>query len=142
VLRQVKRGAVTVAGFGLIGLGGVFLFLPGPGFLIIVAGLAVLATEYVWARNALDSARSRAEQAAAASVKTPLRTAGTLLMGLVIIAAGVLLIAVDRLPLSGYLTGAFVLLSGIVVLTTTYLQWRNAKVLADREIRGDERLEL
>ncbi|MDX6224853.1 MAG: hypothetical protein QOE64_1229 [Frankiales bacterium] len=142
MLRQVRRGAVTVAGFGLVGVGGVFLLLPGPGLLIIVAGLAVLATEYVWARNALDSARSRAEQAAAASVKTPVRTAGTVLMGLAIIAAGILLIVVDQLPLAGFVTGSFVLLSGVVVLTTTYLQWRNAKTLADGRVAVDERLDL
>jgi uncharacterized protein (TIGR02611 family) len=140
-MRHVKRGAVTVAGFSLIGIGGVFLFLPGPGFLVIVAGLAVLATEYVWARNALDSARTKAEQAAAASVKTPLRTLGTVLMGLLIVVAGILLIAVDGLPLSGSLTGGFVVLSGVVVLTTTYLQWRNAKTL-EGGVTGEERLEL
>ena len=140
-MRHVKRGAVTVAGFGLIGVGGLFLFLPGPGFLIIVAGLAVLATEYVWARNALDSARTKAEQAAAASVKTPLRTAGTFAVGALMVLAGVLLAVVESLPLSGTLTGVLVGLSGVVVLTTTYLQWRNAKVL-EGGVTGDERLEL
>lgn len=141
MLRQVKRGAVTLLGFGLIGLGGAFLFLPGPGFLIIVAGLAVLASEYVWARNALDKAKSKAEEAAAASVKTPLRTVGTVLLGSAMLGAGVLFAVVDRLPFSGYITGVFIGLSGIVVLTTTYLQWRNAKVLAGG-VTADERLEL
>ena len=140
-MRHVKRGAVTVAGFGLIGVGGLFLFLPGPGFLVIVAGLAVLATEYVWARNALDSAKTKAEQAAAASVKTPLRTAGTVLMGVGIVVAGFVLIAVDSLPFSGPITGGFVVLSGVVVLTTTYLQWRNAKTL-EGGVTDDEQLEL
>lgn len=141
MLRQVKRGAVTLLGFGLIGVGGAFLFLPGPGFLIIVAGLAVLASEYVWARNALDKAKSKAEDAAAASVRTPLRTFGTVMVGTAMVAAGVLFAVVEKLPFSGYITGVFVGLSGIVVLTTTYLQWRNAKVLADG-LTGDERLEL
>lgn len=141
MLRHVKRGAVTVAGFGLVAVGGIFLFLPGPGLLIIVAGLAVLATEYVWARAALDAARSRAEQAAAASVETPLRTAGTFLVGGLMVAAGVLLAVVESLPFSGYLTGLLVGFSGLVVLTTTYLQWRNAKVL-EGGVTDDERLEL
>jgi hypothetical protein len=140
-MRHVKRGAVTVVGFGLIALGGAFLILPGPGILVIVAGLAVLATEYVWARNALDSAKTKAEQAAAASVKTPLRTAGTVVMGVGIIAAGFVLIAVDSLPFSGPFTGGFVVLSGVVVLTTTYLQWRNAKTL-EGGVTDDEQLEL
>ena len=47
-----KRSAVTVAGGALI-IGGVALMvLPGPGILLVVAGLAVLATEYVWAASA------------------------------------------------------------------------------------------
>lgn len=141
MLRQVKRGAVTVAGFGIIVLGGVFLFLPGPGLLIIVAGLAVLATEYVWARNALDVARTKAEAAAAASVKTPLRTLGTVLTGLGMVAVGAVLGTTDLLPFSGALSGGLVGLSGVVVVTTTYLQWRNAKVL-EGGVTGDERLEL
>ena len=49
----VKRSVVTVAGGALI-IGGVALMvLPGPGILLVVAGLAVLATEYVWARRVL-----------------------------------------------------------------------------------------
>lgn len=141
VLRHVKRGAVTLAGFGLIGLGGVFLFLPGPGFLVIVAGLAVLATEYIWARKALDAARTKAEAAAAASVKTPLRTLATVMLGLGMVAAGVVLGTTDLLPYSGYLSGGLVAISGVVVVTTTYLQWRNAKVL-EGGVTGDEQLEL
>jgi hypothetical protein len=37
---------------------------PGPGLLLIVLGLAVLATEYVWARRALDMAKRKAGEAA------------------------------------------------------------------------------
>lgn len=54
-----KRIAVTVVGFVLIAGGLVMLVLPGPGLLAIVAGLAVLATEYTWARRALDEAKRR-----------------------------------------------------------------------------------
>jgi hypothetical protein len=37
--------------------------LPGPGILLIIAGLAILATEYVWAQRALNFARDKAKQA-------------------------------------------------------------------------------
>ena len=47
--RTGKRVAVTVVGFGLIVVGLVLLVFPGPGLLLIVAGLAVLATQYTWA---------------------------------------------------------------------------------------------
>lgn len=55
-----KRIAVSVVGFVLVALGLVLLVLPGPGLLVVVAGFAVLATEYAWARHALDEAKRRA----------------------------------------------------------------------------------
>jgi hypothetical protein len=39
------------------------MVLPGPGVLLIIAGLAVLATEYVWAQRMLNYAKDKAEQA-------------------------------------------------------------------------------
>ncbi len=62
--RSGKRIAVTVIGFALIALGLVLLVVPGPGLLIIAAGLAVLATEYTWARRALEETKRRASGAA------------------------------------------------------------------------------
>ena len=50
----MARIARIGAGIGLILLGLVLLVLPGPGILTIAAGLAVLATEFVWAANILD----------------------------------------------------------------------------------------
>lgn len=61
--RSGKRIAITVIGFGLVGAGLVMLVIPGPGLLVIVAGLAVLASEYAWAQRALDEAKRRARQA-------------------------------------------------------------------------------
>lgn len=63
VLRSGKRIAVSVIGLALVAVGLVMLVAPGPGLLLIVAGLAVLATEYAWARRALDTARTRAKRA-------------------------------------------------------------------------------
>jgi thiol:disulfide interchange protein len=42
------------AGFVLLGAGAAMVVLPGPGWLTIAAGLAVLAGEFHWARRALD----------------------------------------------------------------------------------------
>jgi len=44
-------------------VGLVLMVLPGPGVLFIIAGLAILATEYVWAQRALNFAKAKAEQA-------------------------------------------------------------------------------
>jgi uncharacterized protein (TIGR02611 family) len=61
--RNGRRIAVSVAGLVLVALGLVLMVLPGPGILFLIAGLAVLATEYVWAQRALNFARQKAEQA-------------------------------------------------------------------------------
>jgi putative transmembrane protein PGPGW len=50
----VKRLIKIVVGFTLLGIGVALLLLPGPGWLTIGLGLALLAGEYVWARNLLD----------------------------------------------------------------------------------------
>lgn len=63
--RNGKRVAVTIAGFILVLVGLAGLVLPVlPGWALIFVGLAVLATEYVWARRALETARRQARRAA------------------------------------------------------------------------------
>jgi uncharacterized protein (TIGR02611 family) len=58
-----RKVAITVAG-GLVVLAGLLmLVLPGPGLVVLAAGLAILATEYVWARRLLQSVRERIKQA-------------------------------------------------------------------------------
>jgi len=63
MVRNGKRIAVTVAGLVLFLAGLAMMVLPGPGILVILAGLAVLATEYVWAQRMLNYAKDKAEQA-------------------------------------------------------------------------------
>ena len=59
-----KRIAVSIVGFTLVAIGLVLLVLPGPGLLVVAAGFAVLATEYAWARRALDETKRRSASAA------------------------------------------------------------------------------
>ena len=63
IKRSGKRIAVTVAGGFVVLVGIAMLVLPGPGILVIIAGLAILATEYVWAERLLRMAKERAVQA-------------------------------------------------------------------------------
>jgi hypothetical protein len=57
--RNGRRIAITVAGFLVILIGLVLIPLPGPGWLIVFAGLAILAREYVWAERLLREAKRR-----------------------------------------------------------------------------------
>ena len=56
------RIAVTVVGVLVVAGGIVLLPLPGPGWLVIFAGLGVLATEYEWARRLLRFARDQVQR--------------------------------------------------------------------------------
>jgi uncharacterized protein (TIGR02611 family) len=49
-----------VAGFALLIAGIAMLALPGPGWLTIAAGLAVLASEFDWARSLLNRLKATA----------------------------------------------------------------------------------
>jgi uncharacterized protein (TIGR02611 family) len=53
------RVVVGLLGSAIIVLGVVLIPLPGPGWLIVFAGLAVLATEFVWAERLLRYSRRR-----------------------------------------------------------------------------------
>ncbi len=57
----MKRVLVAAAGTAvtLVGLAGLALPIL-PGWLLIFAGLAVLAGEFVWARRLLDGAKAKA----------------------------------------------------------------------------------
>lgn len=61
--RNGKRIAVTIAGFAVLLVGAAMLVLPGPGIVVILAGLAILGTEYVWAQRLLRIAKEKANQA-------------------------------------------------------------------------------
>jgi uncharacterized protein (TIGR02611 family) len=59
----IYRAAFVVAG-AVIVLGGlVMLVLPGPAFLVIPLGLAILSLEFAWAGRLLDTALLQADHA-------------------------------------------------------------------------------
>ena len=57
-LKHVKRVVIAVVGGTVLVLGVVMVVLPGPAFLVIPAGLAILALEFAWAKRWLRSARA------------------------------------------------------------------------------------
>jgi uncharacterized protein (TIGR02611 family) len=52
------------AGFILLAVGGVLLVLPGPGWLTIAAGLALLGAEFPWAKRFNERLKSGASRVA------------------------------------------------------------------------------
>jgi uncharacterized protein (TIGR02611 family) len=53
-VEQVRRVFLIIAGFTLLLAGGVMLVTPGPGMVVILLGLGLLAAEFVWARRLME----------------------------------------------------------------------------------------
>jgi hypothetical protein len=126
--KQVKRVTVAVLGGVVLLIGIALLVLPGPGLLLVLAGLLILASEFPTLERYIDPVRDRAMKAAEDSVSSPLRIAGSVLCGLALIAAGVLwgLRVFPWLPLPGWSTGSSLILSGIVLFAL--LGWSYRRV--------------
>jgi uncharacterized protein (TIGR02611 family) len=61
-VQQVRRFFKIFGGFTLLLIGVIMLVTPGPGWLVILGGLAMLAAEFVWARRLLDRLKSQGER--------------------------------------------------------------------------------
>ena len=62
--RLFWRVFIGVLGGGITVLGGIALIGPGPGVLVVLAGLGILATEFAWAGRAMEKTKSIAKSAA------------------------------------------------------------------------------
>jgi hypothetical protein len=61
VARGTRRAVLTLIGFALVAVGLAGLMLPVlPGWLLLIAGFAVLSREYAWAYSGLRFARKHA----------------------------------------------------------------------------------
>ena len=54
---KVRRFAVGIIGGTVLLFGIALIVLPGPAFIVIPAGMAILATEFAWAGRWLEKAR-------------------------------------------------------------------------------------
>lgn len=61
--RHARRLVVAVIGGTVLLAGLIMMITPGPGIVTILLGLAVLATEFLWARHILHKAREHADGA-------------------------------------------------------------------------------
>src|SRR5918993_3430800 len=100
-----KRVACGVGGGLLLVIGVALLVLPGPGLLLVLAGLLVLANAFPAAQRFVAPVRKRAMHAAEESVSSPLRIAFSAGTGLVLIAAGVIWWVPPDPPPRGWPTG-------------------------------------
>lgn len=83
VLNTTWRITVFVVGMLVVLAGLIMLVAPGPGWLGIIAGFAILATEFVWARHALYRARDAAYAAKQKALDPSVRRRNQILAGVV-----------------------------------------------------------
>jgi len=72
-IKVVRRVIVSVVGVTVLLIGIALLVLPGPALVVIPVGLAILATEYAWARRWLKKARRMASDVVSGRKRTSIR---------------------------------------------------------------------
>jgi len=70
-IKIVRRVIVSVIGGTVLLIGVALLVLPGPAFIVIPIGLAILASEYAWARRWLKKARQIARGVVSSQDRVP-----------------------------------------------------------------------
>ncbi len=147
---------ILVVGWLLVVLGIIAMPLPGPGLLILLAGLVVLSQEYDWAERRVEPVKKKAFDVAKASVSSYPKILLSALFACSIIAFGVFLginpeiphlatipalgpvgpIEVGpEVPLGGWTTGSSVIFSGLVALALlvySFQRWHGEAVAERR----------
>jgi uncharacterized protein (TIGR02611 family) len=72
LLKKARQMVVFILGISVLAVGIVMIVAPGPAVVVIPLGLAILATEFLWARRVLDSLKNRLADAQAATSQAPL----------------------------------------------------------------------
>jgi uncharacterized protein (TIGR02611 family) len=55
--RMILRVSIAIAGLAVVALGILLIPLPGPGWFIVIGGLAIWAVEFTWAKKLLNFTR-------------------------------------------------------------------------------------
>jgi Putative transmembrane protein (PGPGW) len=130
---HVRRVTMSIVGGVVFLIGVALLVLPGPGLLLVLAGLIILAGVFPTLERHVDPVRERAMKAAEDSVSSPLRIAGSVVVGLSLLACGVIwgLKLFPWLPFAGWSTGTSLILSGVVLFGLLGWSYRKVQTRAD-----------
>lgn len=131
--RHARRGVMLIIGGAVLLTGVALLVLPGPGLLLVLAGLLILAREFPGLDRYVEPVRERAIQAAEESVTSWWRLTGSILTGLALFGAGAAWGLVEELPFSGWSTGSGLILSGFILFGLLYWSYRRVSA---RRVEG------
>ena len=140
-LSVVKRYSIAAAGFLVLAVGVVLMPLPGPGVLIVLLGVLILATQFEWAERRVEQVKRAALRGAADSVKSWPRIFASVVGVVVLTGFGVLWCMHPPAPswwpldekwwlYGGWGPGSTMIFSGVVaagVLVYSYLNFREIK---------------
>jgi uncharacterized protein (TIGR02611 family) len=137
--KHAKRVALEGLGWLLLVVGIIAIPLPGPGLIILFAGLALLSTQYEWAERRVEPVKNAALRGARQSVESWPSIIASLIVAVVIITIGVVWGLRPATPgwwpfadkwwlAGGWGTGATLIASGILalgILLYSFLNFRN-----------------
>ncbi|MFY0409290.1 PGPGW domain-containing protein [Solicola sp. PLA-1-18] len=137
-----RRIGLQAVGWLLLVVGVAALVLPGPGLLMMFAGMAILAQENEWAERKLEPVKRRAFEAAAEGVKTWPRIVASSISATAVMAVGALWIVQPPAPgwwplreswwlVGGWGAGVSMIVSGIVafvLIVYSYKRFRGVAV--------------
>jgi uncharacterized protein (TIGR02611 family) len=122
----MKRAVVAVLGIVLLLIGIALIVLPGPGFLLIAGALALLATQFDWAKVPLDYAKAKAEDGIDEIARSKFRASLAFVCALALIALGVVELTGVNIPYVNGITAACLILSGLFLVGTMVYALRKA----------------
>lgn len=133
-----RRVLLETLGWLLVGAGVAALVLPGPGLLLLFAGLAILAEQYDWAARRVEPVRAAALRSATDGVRTVPRRIASLVGVAALAAVGVVWgtrpdvpswwPADERLWLpGGWTAGGTMLFSAALALGLLVYSWRRLR---------------
>ena len=113
--RNARKVVVLIIGVAVLLAGFALLALPGPGMIVIIVGLVILATEFSWAERWLDYA---VEKTAGATTKVQGSKSGRTMLamsGLTLITVGVVVIVLFS---EWIVAGISLIFAGVIGLCT------------------------
>lgn len=62
LFKQIRRLAIFLIGISIVLIGCILFFTPGPAIVVIPIGLAILATEFIWAKKLLKKFKEKTSE--------------------------------------------------------------------------------